>query len=58
MSDIKLLEEVMNHVEQAAYLGEKIDNASLRAYVEDTLRQAYEDIQVEVLSKLDNHPYV
>jgi len=58
MSDIKLLEEVMNHVEQAAYLGEKIGNANLRAYVEDTLRQAYEDIQVEVLAKLDNHPYV
>ena len=58
MSDIKLLEEVMNHVEKAAYLGEKIGNANLRAYVEDTLRQAYEDIQVEVLAKLDNHPYV
>ena len=58
MSDIKLLEEVMSHVEQAAYLGEKIGNANLRAYVEDTLRQAYEDIQVEVLAKLDNHPYV
>jgi len=58
MSDIKVLEEVMNHVEQAAYMGQKIGNSNLRVYVEKTLRQAYEDIQVEVLSKLDDHPYV
>tara|TARA_R110001583_G_scaffold2993_1_gene20104 strand:- start:1613 stop:1789 length:177 start_codon:yes stop_codon:yes gene_type:complete len=58
MSDIKLLEEIMLSVESAAYLNQKIANKKLRSYVDTVLRDAYDIIQIEVASYLDDVPYV
>tara|TARA_R110002020_G_scaffold66563_7_gene174964 strand:- start:910 stop:1086 length:177 start_codon:yes stop_codon:yes gene_type:complete len=54
MSDTKILEEIMASLELAAHHAQAVSNLTLRKYIENTLRTAYEDLQVEVSAKLDN----
>lgn len=58
MSDLKLLEEIMFSVESASYLTQKVTNEKLRSHVDKVLRNAYDIIQIEIASCLDDVPYV
>ena len=58
MTDAQVVEEVMNTLEQASYLNEKVTNDRTRMYIGDVLDKAYEDLQVEIVANLDTLPYV
>ena len=58
MTDAELVQEVMNTLEQASYLAEKVVNDEARVYIENILHDAYTTLQMQIVSKMDSLPYV
>jgi len=54
MSDIARMNEVLERLEIVAELTKSFNNRKVAQYVEECIRTAYEDIQVECISQLDH----
>ena len=54
MSDIARMNEVMERLELVADLTKKFENRKIAKYVENCIRTAYDDIQVECVGQLDH----